>query len=166
MLQNQTGEKQWELQLNWLFKNKTRNPLIIFMEENPGMLWETGKLEKSPIQQFEKRKIQTAPSETMPKTFRGWETKGDMIPGRVFLSAVIRPKIPFARKAVPGAWAGGQAVLTARRGSTALLLLVPSCRCWAPSFSMLTSRVPCPLPLHRHTQSRENEVSSSGIAKA
>lgn len=54
------------------FQNKTRNPLIIFMEENPGMLWETGKLGKAaPSSNSRRERFKQLPSETYAKDVQG-----------------------------------------------------------------------------------------------
>lgn len=108
------------------------------------------------------------PVRRMPKMLRGWETQGrNETQGGSVLSAVMRPRfhLPGKSRLEPG-----QEVSSADAGlgvHTAALP-VPSCRCWAPSFPGLQAEFPLPPPtLHRHTQSRENEVSFfSGIAKA
>lgn len=107
------------------------------------MLWETGKLEKQPhLAIREEKDPKSPPVRRMPKTLRGWETQGRHdTQGGSLLSAVIRQRfhLPEKLRLEPG-----QEVSSAdsAAGVHSAALLVPSCRCWAPSFSMLTSRVP------------------------
>lgn len=70
------------------------------MEENPGMLWETGKLEKQPHPAIrEEEDPNRPPVRRMPKMLRGWETQGrNDTRGGSLLSAVIQPRFHLPEK--------------------------------------------------------------------